>query len=1404
MGRAQQLHPQAPIAQVLSKRRPNNNELETIKAIAAMDENQPGILAGANTLTNVYNQSDDDNKRACIAFAKAYLGDIILTLPQGTTLLDIAAFVHGLIHRTPSQHKLALVQHIGQDAILKTAIVNPEMAKLAFEFLLVPLGIKRKKWLYFCLHIEQLIKQISINQDTFSGPDRQDADQPYIAQLLLLYYHWPTLRHDFKQSLDQSLASTGDTLSETIHQFKQLLQNEVSQNFTPLITSHHPIKPAQTLHIQQAIAHLNPDELAWFTYNCYTNEPTEFGAIKPNSNLNSQLSKLIHTYGRESLLITLHERNKPQINQHIIERVNQHFDKIVKELSYHSRYWLFLSLLLEDNTDYFSADITRPIGAQAQICKNCLELAYLSPTITRLMHQRLVARIPEDKTAELINVIQRFIRDSANTFSDQMRLWQYLSLTTNSTPSFFSMMGAQLHERHFGNVFYRTVISPLSEHFARLSSYSPFLRKTVQDALLNNREQSPSFEKSVSQLGLYQSYSFHSLLKQCDPNTLCWLYFSLMTNMYSQSNLTLGEKLTVIKPVERSAQHANQVLEVVTANPASGKLILKELENLIPAEHVQLLKAFNARFLQMKLNAISRDAKRWLYVALKTLTVESTFQAGTKNPIALPADDKRDLAKILYLVENDVDLIPSAMAFLLEKCPEMAEIKPDDDNFSFFAFNQCALGEFTAFISLSEQRSHDVLPMLLKSTAKATKNWIKDALTSGIIDSRMLLQALPNEMSEQFAHELTLVPNLLTLALQWPSVRSRLIQECGGKAENIQPLSHLILDKLHFSGKGMSALALAIEPQCQQLTHFSAVDTQLTDEALELISNSIIGKAPLKVFQIHHNSELSTNALANVLRTTNTRVPPEQQAFVSTALVNCLDDPLVLGWLILKLESLNNEYYHNILQNNDLFYLPPHLKDKFYLANALFEDCKATPVKIANIYQMLKFMMSPLLINNQLVHCAVKSEHPPLIYQTMVHVLESQKSNNIKSWLIKTLETGKIEINNTLRVSEQEMLVIQQLSCLMLVASKDQRFALGQYLGMNTQQAFPNISQVNIHQVLYHPCLLATILQALEKADSLSHITLEAMSLDNDAISQLTNSLKTKAHLKSLNVSANPITTDGASMLARLLTHNHAIKEFTMNNCECGEEGFIEIANSLSHTKIESLNVHNAPENWHTYKPIKERGFKALMSALATPGCTLKQLDLSYNEASNVGAQHLFVGISKGKAALKSLKLNYNHIGDLGMMRLVDALPPQAALVHVEIDGHHAKPKTLEAIAQKLKSNPNISHFDATPTYVLEEPEEGEMNEEVVQAREILARIKDTVAQNATEKQVTRRLRRLAISEDSNENGSPLRRCCSLPTFDLPSEVPVLRFSGQMRRTKQDPKQSSSSATISHKFAYVK
>lgn len=1401
MGRAQQLHPQAPIAQVLSKRRPNDNELATIKAIAAMDENQPGILAGANTLTNVFNQSDDENKRACIAFAKAYLGDIIITLPQGTTLLDMAAFVHGLINRTPNQDKIALVQHIGQDAILKTAIVNPEMAKLAFEFLLLPLGVKRKKWLYFSLHIEQLIKQISINQDIFSGPDRNDADQPYIAQLLLLYYHWPTLRDTFKQTLDQSL---GDTLSETIHQYKHLLQSEVSQNFTPLIASHHPIKPAQTLNIQQAIARLTPDELAWFTYNCYTNEPTEFGAIEPNSNLNSQLSKLIQAYGREALLITLHERNKPQINQQIIERVNQHFDKIVKDLSYHSRYWLFLSLLLEDNSDYFSASITPPSGTQAQICKSCLDLAYLNPTITRLMHQRLVARIPEGKTAELINVIQRFIRDSANTFSDQMRLWQYLSLTTNSTPSFFSMMGAQLHERHFGNVFYRTVISPLSDHFARLSSYSAFLRKTVQDALLNNTEQNPNFEKSVSQLGLYQSYSFHSLLKQCDPNTLCWLYFSLMTNMYSQSNLTLGEKLTVIKPVERAAQHANQVLEVVTANPASGKLILKEIESLIPSEHIQLLKAFNARFLQMKLNAISRDAKRWLYVALKTLTVENIFQAGTKNPIALPADDKRDLAKILYIVENDVALIPEAVAFLLEKCPEMAEVKPEDDNFSFFAFNQCDTGEFGALMSLSEQRSHEILPMLLKSTAKATKGWLKESLTSGIIDSRLLLHALPSEMSEQVAHELALVPNLLTLALQWPSVRTRLIQECGGSAENIQPLSQLILDKFQFSGKGMSALALAIEPQCQQLTHFSAVGTQLTDEGLSLISHSIMGKAPLKVFQIHHNKALSASALANVIWIANARVNPLQQAFVSTALVTCLEDPLVMGWLILKLESLNNEYYHNILQNNELFYLPPHLKDKFYLANALFEDCKATPAKIANIYQMLKFMVSPLLVNNQLVHSAVKAAQSPFIYQAMIHIFESHKTNNIKSWLIKTLMTGKIEVNNTQTFSEQEMLVVQQLSCLLLVSSQDQRFALGQLLGMTAQQAYPNISQIEIRQVLYHPCLLATLLQALEKADTLSHISLEAMSLDNDAISQLTNALKTKAHLKSLNVSANPITTDGASMLARLLTHNHAIKDFTMNNCDCGEEGFIEIANSLSHSKLESLSAHNAPENCRTYKPIKERGFRALTSALAAPGCTLKHLDLSYNEGSNIGAQHLFAGISKGKSSLKAVKLNHNQVGDLGLMRLAEALGTPSSLTHVEIDGHHAKPKTLEAIAQKLKHNTNISHFEVTPDYVLQEPDEGEMNEAAKEAREILARIKDTVSQNATEKQVTRRLRRLAISEDSTESGSPLRRCSSLPAFDLPSEAPVLRFSGQMRRTQQDPKQTSNSATISHKFAFVK
>ncbi len=1403
MGRKALVHSKAPIAQILLQCfSPNELELQYITWLAACDETAAvedlflGNTGFEHPLATAFNQSNPSQKRESILLARTYLGDYIGRLNEGTLLNELSQFLFGLFSKAQTAQKLNLAKTIGKTALLKTAMVNPDMAILVFELLLSRLTLEHKKWLSLSLSMEQMIKQTTINAKLITGPSTLDEDNEYISNVVMLYFHWAHLRQNFKKCLDDTIVASDPQKSEALPLIQEavtkLIENEVEQ-FKPLVSTFNPLKSPKTLSILQDVAQLSSEQIAWLSLNAYLLEPQAFGNIPKESPLNNVLSILLKKYGRQTLISVLEEKNTKAINQEILSRVESYYDAIVKSMAFDTRRWLFLELLLEEETPYASGDIIAPTGREAALCQLLVNFASQCPIMARLLHQRLNARLPGEGE-KLFNIICNYIRYSVSNLNDQMRLWQYLSLCTHSEPQYFSALGSGAHEANMGNVIYKTALTTLSAQLHRMVNYSGFVRTTVYNALLENINQSAEFEKMLSRLPIYKSRSIRTLLSNCEPNTLNWLYFSLLINTHPKESMQLKGKLNILVPKERQWLHAQQVLDMVSATN-DAKSVLSEIESLArneQVEHLRQIKNFNSIYIQAKIKKLSPEAKKWLYYAMKTLSVEKSFKVSAHQVVNLPIDDRSDMAKICYALSNQLELIPAFKDYLLEENPQLGVLQPENDVFSFYACVQSAPGEFSYYESLSEKMSLQIMPMLLKSTAKATKAWLRESLSSGFIDSRQLLDSLPKDMSDQLNHEIALVPNILVLALKWPSVRQFIIQECAGDIHSAKPISGVIVDKLNFSEKGMMALALSLKSHCKNLTHFSAAGTHLSDDALIMLADCLIGQAPLKILQVHQNEDLSSEALSQLLRLANERLSVEHQPYITTAILGCLLDTDVLSWLYVRLSSSQTPMASYLAQAS--FYSNSLTQEKMKLAYQLLEDALHKPALKEAIIHTTQLLMPQVYLDNQLVYSVINSQDPSLIMSTLENLITQTKSASIKRWLNNALLTGVIEVSGKKLLSEHEYTLMMQLSYLLLVSTRTQRYALAKKLHIEGDNFFGDVNAFKVEGISLSPLLQSALILALHhNADTLSSISIKASALHNDHIDPLCNVLEHKNKVKHLDLSANPIQANGARRIAALLAKNKNIKEMAFNNCECGEEGAIELAQLLPQTGVTKLSLHNSGEIWQSFTPIREKGAKAIAQALRSAQCTVRELDLSDNQLNQLAIRHIVESVCKNnKLDLRVLKLNHNNFGDNAVQQLV-ALLDKPSLSTVELDGHHATPTALEMIADKLSSNMHICHFEALPNYVfsplfIEDMPPAEEN--AAQAKEILNKINERIKENQSTNRMTKQLRHLHLSSSDSmeveDMTDGLRRTASSPNFDVFSKSTSLVFSSPKTKNKEN------------------
>ena len=122
--------------------------------------------------------------------------------------------------------------------------------------------------------------------------------------------------------------------------------------------------------------------------------------------------------------------------------------------------------------------------------------------------------------------------------------------------------------------------------------------------------------------------------------------------------------------------------------------------------------------------------------------------------------------------------------------------------------------------------------------------------------------------------------------------------------------------------------------------------------------------------------------------------------------------------------------------------------------------------------------------------------------------------------------------------------------------------------------------------------------------------------------------------LEKLNLSHNPLGSDGVTWIAEALESNKGVKHFYLNKTDCGDEGAAALAKILGVNKtLESLHLCNRPNDSVLQNNIGDEGAAALADVLKEHNSSLRELHLCRNKnITDKGLRKLIETVQKNKA----------------------------------------------------------------------------------------------------------------------------------------------------------------------------
>nr|XP_049616948.1 NACHT, LRR and PYD domains-containing protein 12 isoform X33 [Syngnathus scovelli] len=213
-------------------------------------------------------------------------------------------------------------------------------------------------------------------------------------------------------------------------------------------------------------------------------------------------------------------------------------------------------------------------------------------------------------------------------------------------------------------------------------------------------------------------------------------------------------------------------------------------------------------------------------------------------------------------------------------------------------------------------------------------------------------------------------------------------------------------------------------------------------------------------------------------------------------------------------------------------------------------------------------------------------------------------------------------------------------------------------------------------------------LEALAAGLAKPQCTLQVLRLDECKLSKkscdaLASVLSSSCSLRKLDLSNNDLGDDGLEALAAGLAKPQCtLQVLRLNSCNLSEKSCDALASVLS----SSCSLRKLDLSWND---LGDDGLEALAAGLAKPQCTFQVLGLNSCKLSKKSCDAL-ASVLSSSCSLRKLDLSWNDLGDDGLEALAAGLAkPQCTLQVLELVGCDLRKKSCEALAKALQDNPS-------------------------------------------------------------------------------------------------------------------
>lgn len=1184
-------------------------------------------------------------------------------------LTHTAQSLQDLLQSLESEKQQDFLKQCHSAMLIKLAWKNDILRSQVITFFLHDLDLDNAEWLYVVLQSNQYLAKIGKPGHILVPPDTNHPQFDQVTALLTLAQSNQQAKTQVLSQLENILTVSNESNNHALTEAKDLVslvtKTQARSELYPFAQSHIRWQKGYNNTLLQKIASLPDNTVSWMLVALSTGQ-ARYGDYTPEKEDYAFLQQVVKQFGRAYVTESLNDYLSQKGLNHPLSFIKQYYKDQVASLDQNSQKWLLLDLVFKNFPHIPETGTTKPEGDNYTKSCKLRDTVYGCPQLWSMLQEQLLEKIGADAN-KIAPFIPGLIFMLANQIPDEARLWLYLSITTNTNTMVFDIAKQYHHEQLGDTAISQMLIEDITDHFLFLAKTNDMMRSVVKSCLSQKQSPDEDFSRKVKAFPLYEKSFVENQLNKIDQNAQQWLFYAICFQLQPTKSIQLSQEVTIKVPTGRQFDQVSTMLNQMHDSP---EIRVQYLTKLYTAMTDHTKKAFDQlinKYLSAVANNLSKEEQTWLYLTLQNFE-PTNHQVRFQLTYQMPTENLTKVAKVLFLTSQFHEQYEFLKTYLKEKNGTIEFVAPSLlDKLGPVTNQLLKPGQMASLAAMDEKQASQLAFQLCQPLPEPMKAWLAAGFQKGIIDSTPLLllsmqSKIPPAMLTPLLSQLT---SVLLLALKWPSLQDALVKTYGSPSDPCQFPTTIRLDGLPVGDTGCALLADALCSQADQIETLSLMQTQITDESLITLAQSLLPKTRIKLLNLNANGMKSEN-FANMIEHPN--VVNNTPALLATlsAILSQLADPDLQGYLAARYITGNQAGMNDSLPRTGAFFVSDANQADRALADLLLAKGQEDLSVQSFLGEFVKHI-SPVHVDSQLSYFALTHSEPKAIERAFTGIIQHCQNEQLKQWMAQCLKEGHIqpptlesEAFKTLfgnEPNQTDIIQMLQAASLMLACDQDQRHHIYKQLS-NEEALCPPISKIAISKYHMPSMLQALIALGIQKNnDQLASISLSSMALESHSIDLLCHDFSAKQSCDMLDLSDNPLNADTLTKLSQSLKTS-AIQTLNLSRIAFETNTLAAFLDNISQSNIQTLiMVNHSDIKEDKPKQLTNLHAKAIASFLEKPGCPIRHLELGHNNISALGLNYLLKAIKNNpSSALKSINLDHQTTSNERCDKLKDEI----------------------------------------------------------------------------------------------------------------------------------------------------